>query len=112
MDEQMREKFGFDIDGDINGVRIVTEVSGGVYPASYTEIALWDALAALSQPAAEWQPIETAPDGTMILCANMKATEARNWAFVAWLAGGRLLGPPMDMPTHWMPLPAAPKATT
>lgn len=57
-----------------------------------------------------WQPIETAPEGVMILCANMKATLARDWAYVGWIAGGKICGNRMDMPTHWMPLPAAPGA--
>lgn len=56
-----------------------------------------------------WQKIETAPEGTMILCANMKAMEARSWAYVAWIAGGKVCGHRMDMPTHWMPLPTPPK---
>ena len=55
-----------------------------------------------------WQTIDTAPEGTMILCANMKAMEARSWAYVAWIAGGKVCGHRMDMPTHWMPLPAPP----
>jgi len=52
MDEQMQEKLGFHIDSDMHGVRVLTYVSGGCRPASEEEIALWDALAALSQPAA------------------------------------------------------------
>jgi hypothetical protein len=58
-----------------------------------------------------WRDIETAPEGTMILCANMKAREARDWAYVAWMAGGRVCGHRMDKPTHWMPLPAPPLAS-
>lgn len=72
---------------------------------AYAEQAVREALAAQS----EWMPIETAPEGTMILCANMNAMEARNWAFVAWMAGGKVCGHRMDQPTHWMPLPAPPK---
>ena len=63
---------------------------------------------AKAEPAG-WQKIETAPEGTMILCANMKAMEARSWAYVAWIAGGKVCGYRMDMPTHWMPLPTPPK---
>lgn len=56
-----------------------------------------------------WQPIATAPEGTMILCANMKATEARNWAYVAWMAGGKVHAPwRVEMPTHWTHLPTPP----
>jgi len=58
--------------------------------------------------ARQWQPIETAPEGVMILCADMKAHEAKDWAFVAWLAGGKLCGHRCGMPTHWMPLPRPP----
>lgn len=67
------------------------------------------ALAAPAPQAPAWQPIETAPEGTMILCANMKAREARDWCFVAWMVKGKVCGHRMDMPTHWMPLPAAPQ---
>lgn len=55
-----------------------------------------------------WQDISTAPEGTMILCANMNAREARDWCFVAWMAGGKVCGYRMDKPTHWQPLPAPP----
>ena len=63
---------------------------------------------AIAEPAG-WQKIETAPEGTMILCANMKAMDARSWAYVAWIAGGKVYGHRMDMPTHWKPLPTPPK---
>lgn len=56
-----------------------------------------------------WQDISTAPEGTMILCANMNAREARDWCFVAWMAGGKVCGHRMDKPTHWQPLPNPPK---
>jgi len=52
MDEQMREKLGFSIDDASEDVRVLTYTSGACRPASSEEIALWDALAALSQPAA------------------------------------------------------------
>lgn len=68
-----------------------------------------DARAALSEAkAGGWQDISTAPEGTMILCANMNAREAREWCFVAWMAGGKVCGHRMDKPTHWQPLPAPP----
>lgn len=70
---------------------------------------LAQARAALSEAkAGGWQDISTAPDGTMILCANMNAREARDWCFVAWMAGGKVCGYRMDKPTHWQPLPAPP----
>lgn len=71
----------------------------------YASQAVREALATKN----DWMPIETAPEGTMILCANMNAMEARHWAFVAWMAGGKVCGHRMDQPTHWMPLPAPPK---
>lgn len=52
MDEHMRKKFGFSIEDATNSPRVLTWVSGGCRPAQDTEIALWDAYAALSQPAA------------------------------------------------------------
>ena len=68
-----------------------------------------EARAALSAAkAGGWQDISTAPEGTMILCANMNAREARDWCFVAWMAGGKVCGHRMDKPTHWQPLPAPP----
>lgn len=63
------------------------------------------ALAAREQ---QWLPIESAPQGTMILCANMKAREAKGWCFVAWVVDGKVCGHRMDMPTHWQPLPPPP----
>jgi hypothetical protein len=69
-----------------------------------------EARAALSAAkAGGWQDISTAPEGTMILCANMNAREARDWCFVAWIAGGKVCGHRMDKPTHWRPLPNPPK---
>lgn len=60
----------------------------------------------------KWQPIETVPNGTMVLFANMSPSiEARDWCFVGWMASGRLCGHRMDKPTHWMPLPPPPEKT-
>lgn len=62
-----------------------------------------------------WQPIETAQDGEMLLFADMKAQEARYWAFCGWIHAG-LIKDWVQMPnntvrtaTHWMPLPPIPK---
>lgn len=72
----------------------------------YAAQAVREALAAQS----EWMPIETAPEGTMILCANMNAEEAREWAYVAWMSQGKVCCMfRCGMPTHWMPLPSPPK---
>lgn len=77
----------------------------GAHPFGMVERAR----AALSEAkAGGWQDISTAPEGTMILCANMNAREARDWCFVAWMAGGKVCGHRMDKPTHWQPLPAPP----
>lgn len=74
----------------------------------------------------EWQPIETAPkDGTPILVFGkpQKHPNLESWydgsaIFTAeWdaidesfcILGGDWLGPFID-PSHWMPLPAPPKA--
>ncbi len=58
-----------------------------------------------------WQPIESAPSGTMILICSMKAQHACNWCYVDWLVDGRLCsGAARETPTHWMPLPAPPRA--
>jgi len=58
-----------------------------------------------------WQPIESAPNGTMVLFANMSPRiQASEWCFVAWMADGKLCGHRMDKPTHWMHLPTPPEA--
>lgn len=68
------------------------------------------AVTPVGRPVGEWMPIETAPEGTMILCANMNAEEAREWAYVAWMSQGKVCCMfRCGMPTHWMPLPAPPK---
>lgn len=68
----------------------------------------------------EWQPIDTAPkDGTTIIiggCVNGPAVRTAHWGGGAynhsakhydrdWADGGNY----GFKPTHWMPLPAAPK---
>jgi len=59
-----------------------------------------------------WQPIESAPNGTMVLFANMSPRiQASEWCFVAWMADGKLCGHRMDKPTHWMQLPKPPEAS-
>jgi hypothetical protein len=57
-----------------------------------------------------WQPIGTAPTGTMILVCSMKASGARDWCFVDWMVGGELVLHRAIQPTHWMPLPDPPAA--
>lgn len=61
-----------------------------------------------------WKPIATAPDGVMLLFADMKAVEARHWAFCGWRHSA-LLKDAVQMPdntartaTHWQHLPAPP----
>lgn len=64
-----------------------------------------------------WQPIETAPkDGTDII-VNMPQVES-GCTFIYWKDGwrltydGKFLCPHVTSPTHWMPLPVAPKGET
>ena len=76
-----------------------------------------DELARLREAQA-WQPIETAPrDGTQFLALwphpdhDEKSSEIRTWYWEErWLNPyeSSLYTPP---PTHWMPLPEAPKET-
>jgi hypothetical protein len=60
----------------------------------------------------QWQPIETCPNGTMVLFCSMAATEARHWCWVDWMADGKFMSHRHTpaKPTHWMYLPAPPKA--
>lgn len=82
-----------------------------------TDAALAPALAVIDAQAAEierlrqpWQPIETAPTGAMLLLADMTAQEARHWAYVDYLTGGKCCVNRYRTPTHWMPLPSPPAA--
>jgi len=69
-----------------------------------------------------WQPIETAPkDGTEILVYGIATGELGgvheepevwkvSWFFKDWsLCGGEGYSVWVDSPTHWMPLPEAPR---
>jgi hypothetical protein len=58
--------------------------------------------------AGEWKPIETAPQGYLALFCDMNATEARDWAFVDWIAGAQFVADRHRNATHWMPLPEPP----
>ena len=58
-----------------------------------------------------WQPIETAPNGTMALFCSMATDDVKKWAFVDWLAYGEFMLHPTWGATHWMPLPEPPNAT-
>ena len=62
-----------------------------------------------------WQPIATAPDGAMLLFADMQADEVRHWVFCGWRHSG-LRGNSVQMPnntarsaTHWTAVPAPPR---
>ena len=56
----------------------------------------------------EWRDIESAPQGCMCLFADMTAKEARDWAFVDWIAGAQFVADRRRNATHWMPLPSPP----
>ena len=66
----------------------------------------------------EWQPIETAPkDGTVVLIYSpadgvmSSHLHWGNWQGMVWRSVGHV-DFERSKPTHWMPLPAPPKATT
>ena len=54
----------------------------------------------------EWKPIESAPSGHVILYhpATISRVPLKEWIRVGWVGDT-----PNRMPTHWMPLPDAPK---
>jgi len=58
----------------------------------------------------QWQPIATAPSGTVILCCAMASTEVRTLFYVDWIVDGKLCyDRSRPKPTHWMPLPSPPE---
>jgi hypothetical protein len=92
--------------------------------AQYMLDELWRAyLMGKAAGASTWQPIETAPkDGTNVLLVNRRGNIAaglwRDGLFGErggwWLRGGNAPNTFFNDhhgPTHWMPLPAAPKAS-
>lgn len=66
-------------------------------------------LAAQGEALAGWRPIADAPQGAILLMCDMNAAEARNWAYVDWVVGGKCFGNRAHTPTHWHPLPAPPE---
>ena len=76
-------------------------------------------LRALEQPASAagvegWRPIETAPRGDGVVLVGWGEYRERDGyspAFMRWydLVGGWTVNAMPFYPTHWMPLPAAPK---
>lgn len=60
----------------------------------------------------EWQPIETAPTGKMILAWDGEDVEVVEW-HPSLVSGGLWFssGGPFEA-THWMPLPEPPKGET
>lgn len=64
----------------------------------------------------EWQPIESAPEGEMILLADITAQHARDWAFVGWRHADlnprevQIANGSRKTATHWMPLPGPPES--
>ena len=74
----------------------------------------------LEEMTQEWQPIETAPKNKLVLISDGGEVALSAWGKVShvpiygWL--NLMLGPEdveiIDMrPTHWMPIPAPPRAT-
>ena len=81
------------------------------YAAGVDEECQLDRVAA-ALGARQWRPIETVPQGVIVLMCNMKAGEVRNWAFVDWMVDGKCCGNRFHEPTHWQPLPAPPNPST
>lgn len=94
---------------------------------AYATAAVLADRAALAQPAL-WQPIETAPEGRMVVvfwldsdgveCHNFDLFDDGVWSnyfneFEHLSIAGAACGRPEDAPyTHWTPLPASTKETT
>ena len=60
----------------------------------------------------EWQPIETAPNNELILIGptkRMGVCVGMNHSFEGWVTETPSDWVSIYAPTHWMPLPAAPK---
>lgn len=53
-----------------------------------------------------WNPIESAPEGTLTLFYDANATEVRTCMFVDWLANGRFCLDGKRSATHWLSLHA------
>lgn len=62
-----------------------------------------------SQDAAGWQPISTAPKGTLVLVYYREGGMAVRRVLKSG-ASVNVLGDPSGYPTHWMPLPNPPQA--
>lgn len=88
---------------------------------STSSFGLWEQsiISALQSPTPEWQPIETAPrDGTIILMfyptryLGPNKTIVGKWTKYnggSWQNDEFSMSDTPEQPTHWMPLPAAPK---
>jgi hypothetical protein len=77
--------------------------------------ALRSGSALLSREDRDWQPIETAPKGQLVIVYFREGgTTTRRLCATSWdnhVCWRDVLGNPGSTPTHWMPLPAPPKGT-
>jgi len=73
-----------------------------------------EAIAALraERGAEGWEPIESAPEGVIILWCSMRTGDVSKWCFVDWCAGGRFMLHPKWEATHWRPLPPPPAGSS
>jgi hypothetical protein len=57
----------------------------------------------------DWQPIETAPKDQVILYYPAVFKPGRGMTLPEWVKVGRAEETPFRKPSHWLPLPAAPR---
>jgi len=55
-----------------------------------------------------WQPIRTAPHGTILLFLDMETSDVSKVNFVDWIVGENFVLHPKYNATHWQPIPAPP----
>jgi hypothetical protein len=98
---------------------VIDLVPGAVVNGKTDEVIFWELFASKARAALSaalplmdgWQPILTAPtDGTEIVLVDGSGARAvGSWEQYGWADEEKFDWFPLRNPTHWMPLPPAPK---